>query len=105
MLLGQFIEGHRVIDDVVAKTLARDRIGRFMNHRAARFETGNIGAPRRRIECNQQIDVARAALIAFGRNADVNQVGNPSIFEGKTFFGATGIPKRKIAFVRTRFED
>src|SRR5882762_9977808 len=31
------------------------------------------------------------------------QVGKPSMFEGKTFLGATGIPIRKIARVRTRF--
>src|SRR2546429_4114608 len=31
------------------------------------------------------------------------QVGRPSMLEGNTFFGATGIPMRKIALVRTRF--
>src|SRR5438876_12275494 len=30
------------------------------------------------------------------------QVGRPSMFEGKTFFGATGMPMWKIALVRTR---
>src|SRR5438552_10208992 len=30
------------------------------------------------------------------------QVGRPSMFEGNTFFGATGIPMWKIALVRTR---
>src|SRR2546429_9743310 len=30
------------------------------------------------------------------------QVGKPSMFEGKTFFGATGMPMWKIALVRTR---
>ena len=29
-------------------------------------------------------------------------VGRPSMFEGKTFFGATGMPILKIARVRTR---
>src|SRR5579884_1454396 len=32
-------------------------------------------------------------------------VGRPSIFEGKTFFGATGMPMRKIALVSTRLAD
>src|SRR5215469_11687356 len=27
------------------------------------------------------------------------------MFDGKTFFGATGTPRRKMALVRTRFED
>src|SRR6516162_2549198 len=27
------------------------------------------------------------------------------MFEGKTFFGATGMPRRAMALVRTRFED
>src|SRR5690348_15606319 len=34
-----------------------------------------------------------------------NQVGRPSIFEGKTFFGATGIPSRRMALVIARFDD
>ena len=34
-----------------------------------------------------------------------NQVGRPSMFEGKTFLGATGMPMRKIALVSTRFDD
>jgi hypothetical protein len=32
-------------------------------------------------------------------------VGNPSIFDGKTFLGATGMPKRKIALAKTKFAD
>src|SRR6266545_6589710 len=31
------------------------------------------------------------------------QVGRPSMLEGKTFLGATGIPMWKIARVKTRF--
>src|SRR5580704_7563348 len=34
-----------------------------------------------------------------------NHVGKPSMFEGNTFFGATGTPSRRIALVMTRFED
>src|SRR5665213_1981004 len=34
-----------------------------------------------------------------------NQVGRPSIFDGKTFLGVAGMPKRKIALVRTRLDD
>ena len=30
------------------------------------------------------------------------QVGRPSMFDGNTFFGATGIPIRKIARVKMR---
>src|SRR5438309_7799062 len=33
------------------------------------------------------------------------QVGRPSMLEGKTFFGATGIPIAKIARVSTRLAD
>src|SRR3984957_20851961 len=34
-----------------------------------------------------------------------NHVGRPAIFDGNTFLGATGIPRREMALVNTRLDD
>src|SRR5438105_2818516 len=47
--------------------------------------------------------LSERAMCPFGVIRSWYHVGRPSMLEGKTFLGATGIPMWKIARVKTRF--
>src|SRR5450759_1183963 len=54
------------------------------------------------LKATRMSTLSERAIWPFGVTRSWYQVGSPSMFEGKTFFGATAMPIWKLALVKTR---